>query len=95
MDHFNMDCFFDQKKARLHELKCERELLKKQAQRDAWAARLQPLDDLKKECCSKKCLHDTIPRKLLEFTRKVSPRKILCFERVVMSLLLLSHHRNF
>lgn len=76
MDHVNMDCFHDIKKARLHELKCERELQARQARRDAWAARLQPLDDIKKPCCQKNCLHGAIPRQLLEFTRKVRYRKL-------------------
>ena len=95
MDHVDMDSFYDQKKARLHELKIERELQQRKERQDAWAARLVPLDDCMKPCCKNNCLNGGIPRQLLEFTRKVWNRHFNYCEGHQKQSLLFFHGRNF
>jgi hypothetical protein len=67
----SMEYFFDHKKARQNEIRIEKAKSIRETKQTAWAARLQPLNDSTKQCCSKKCINGCIPLPLLEITRKV------------------------
>jgi hypothetical protein len=63
--------FFDKKKMHQREMRAEKMKQQRLEKQSKWAARLIPLDDVKKQCCNKKCLNGCIPRPMLESTRKV------------------------
>ena len=68
----SIEYFFDRKKLRQSEIRLEKMKAAKKAKQDTWAARLVPLDESTKQCCSSKCVNGCIPLPMLLKTRKVT-----------------------